>query len=83
MVPIQEMLAFLFFGLFIMVVPPVVCDADFMSVRTTMSTDYSGKRGDPAAKYFRESGPLALSVSRRDLQFKALRLLNVRALTKN
>ncbi|KAI1936618.1 mannosyltransferase [Ophidiomyces ophidiicola] len=31
------------------------CDADFMSVRTSMNTDYSGKMGDPADKYFHES----------------------------
>lgn len=29
-------------------------DADFMSVRTSMAKDYSGKGGDPAEKYFRE-----------------------------
>ena len=29
-------------------------DADFESVRTRLKKDYSGKRGDPAGKYFRE-----------------------------
>lgn len=29
-------------------------DADFMSVRTGLAKDYSGKGGDPAEKYFRE-----------------------------
>lgn len=29
-------------------------DADFMSVRTSLAKDYSGKGGDPADKYFRE-----------------------------
>ncbi|BDD59410.1 hypothetical protein MAP00_004618 [Monascus purpureus] len=30
-------------------------DADFMSVRTGLAKDYSGKGGDPAEKYFHES----------------------------
>jgi len=29
-------------------------DADFFSVRTKMTKDMSGKRGDPVEKYFRE-----------------------------
>jgi hypothetical protein len=29
-------------------------DADFFSVRTKMHKDMSGRRGDPAGKYFRE-----------------------------
>jgi hypothetical protein len=29
-------------------------DADFMSVRTKLAKDYSGKGGDPGDKYFRE-----------------------------
>lgn len=29
-------------------------DADFESVRTRLKKDYSGRRGDPVAKYFRE-----------------------------
>ena len=30
-------------------------DADFMSVRTRLTKDYSGKGGDPKDKYFHES----------------------------
>ncbi|GAD97148.1 mannosylphosphorylation protein (Mnn4), putative [Paecilomyces variotii No. 5] len=30
-------------------------DADFMSVRTSLAKDYSGKGGDPGEKYFHES----------------------------
>lgn len=30
-------------------------DADFASVRTRLSKDHSGKKGDPAGKYFHES----------------------------
>lgn len=29
-------------------------DADFMSVRTKLAKDYSGKGGDPGEKYFRK-----------------------------
>jgi hypothetical protein len=29
-------------------------DADFLSVRTKMTKDMSGRRGDPKGKYFRE-----------------------------
>jgi hypothetical protein len=36
-------------------------DADFFSVRTKMHTDMSGRRGDPAGKYFRESARQQLS----------------------
>ena len=36
----------------------VKADADFLSVRTRLKEDHSGKRGDPKAKYFRESGLL-------------------------
>jgi len=32
-------------------------DADFLSVRTKMHKDMSGRRGDPKDKYFRESLP--------------------------
>jgi len=54
MMPFHGKLTFLFFGLLFMVARLVVCDADFVSVRTTMNADYSGKKGDPAAKYFRK-----------------------------
>jgi hypothetical protein len=30
-------------------------DADFMSVRTRLKKDHSGKGGDPKEKYFHES----------------------------
>ncbi|OJJ47703.1 hypothetical protein ASPZODRAFT_131258 [Penicilliopsis zonata CBS 506.65] len=33
----------------------VRADADFMSVRTSLAKDYSGKGGDPGEKYFHES----------------------------
>lgn len=39
----------------------VKADADFLSVRTRLKKDHSGKGGDPKAKYFREPG-LLLSV---------------------
>jgi hypothetical protein len=32
----------------------VAADADFMSVRTQLAKDWSGKGGDPGDKYFRE-----------------------------
>lgn len=32
-------------------------DADFESVRSRMTKDSSGKRGDPKAKYYRQSHP--------------------------
>lgn len=45
------------FGLLAAAVRPVCGDADFMSVRTKLAKDYSGKGGDLAEKYFRESSP--------------------------
>jgi hypothetical protein len=36
-------------------------DADFLSVRTKMHKDMSGKGGDPKTKYFREWEPRVLS----------------------
>lgn len=41
-------------GLLAAAVGKVRGDADFMSVRTSLAKDYSGKGGDPAEKYFRE-----------------------------
>ena len=35
---------------------PVDGDADFESVRVRMTKDFSGRRGDPVGKYWRESG---------------------------
>ena len=35
-------------------VPVQKRDADFLSVRTKLHKDMSGKRGDPKGKYFRE-----------------------------
>ena len=32
-------------------------DADFFEVRTKMTKDMSGRKGDPSDKYFRESAP--------------------------
>ncbi|KMU74179.1 hypothetical protein CISG_10277 [Coccidioides immitis RMSCC 3703] len=49
------MVAAFLLAIWLLIVPPAVCDADFMSVRTSMNTDYSGKKGDPAEKYFHES----------------------------
>lgn len=39
--------------------PLVKADADFLSVRTRLKKDHSGKGGDPPAKYFRESSLLS------------------------
>lgn len=36
----------------------VKADADFLSVRTRLKQDHSGKGGDPKDKYFRKSGLL-------------------------
>jgi hypothetical protein len=33
-------------------------DADFLEVRTKMTKDMSGRKGDPKEKYFREFCPL-------------------------
>ncbi|KAL2012981.1 hypothetical protein VTN00DRAFT_506 [Thermoascus crustaceus] len=49
------MLVLGFLGLLAAAVRPVCGDADFMSVRTSLAKDYSGKGGDPAEKYFHES----------------------------
>lgn len=38
----------------------VKADADFLSVRTRLKQDHSGKGGDPKDKYFRESELLVL-----------------------
>lgn len=39
-------------------------DADFYSVRTQMHKDMSGRGGDPAEKYFRESFMVVCGLSR-------------------
>lgn len=51
------------YGVLATVAGPVVADADFMSVRTQLAKDWSGKGGDPASKYFRECPFLSLCVS--------------------
>lgn len=43
------------YGLVASVAGSVAADADFMSVRTQLAKDWSGKGGDPGDKYFRES----------------------------
>ncbi|KAH8700424.1 LicD family-domain-containing protein [Talaromyces proteolyticus] len=43
------------YGLLAVVAGSVAADADFMSVRTQLAKDWSGKGGDPAVKYFHES----------------------------
>lgn len=35
----------------------VAADADFESVRVGLTSDHSGKLGDPKEKYFRKVGP--------------------------
>ncbi|KAL6241539.1 mannosyltransferase [Rhinocladiella similis] len=47
---VRQCLAVLLFLL-----PFVLCDADFVDVRTNLDRDRSGKRGDPKDKYFHES----------------------------
>ncbi|KAK2740352.1 hypothetical protein FQN55_008933 [Onygenales sp. PD_40] len=49
------MLAFLFLTIWLAIARPARSHADFLSVRTGMETDYSGKGGDPGQKYFRRS----------------------------
>ncbi|WEW58876.1 mannosyltransferase [Emydomyces testavorans] len=49
------MVAAVWLVLWLFILRPSTCDADFMSVRTSMNTDYSGKNGDPAQKYFHEA----------------------------
>lgn len=51
------MLVNLFLALWLALLRPVLGDADFLSVRTSLNTDYSGFQGQPGSKYFRESSP--------------------------
>lgn len=49
------MLVHLFLGLWLALLQPVLGDADFLSVRTSLNTDYSGFQGQPGSKYFHEA----------------------------
>ena len=51
----RSQLAWVWLALLAYILPSalVVADADFESVRTTMTKDFSGKKGDPKQKYFR------------------------------
>ncbi|KAL1970707.1 hypothetical protein VTN77DRAFT_4351 [Rasamsonia byssochlamydoides] len=49
------MLIFWLCGFLAVVARLAYADADFMSVRTKLAKDYSGKGGDPGDKYFHES----------------------------
>jgi hypothetical protein len=42
------------YGLLTAAITPALADADFMSVRTKLAVDWSGKGREPAEKYFRE-----------------------------
>jgi hypothetical protein len=42
------------YGFLTAAIAPALADADFMSVRTKLAIDWSGKGSDPAEKYFRE-----------------------------
>lgn len=57
------MLVNLFLGLWLVaLLRPAFGDVDFLSVRTSLNTDYSGFQGRPGSKYFREY-PLRLNAS--------------------
>lgn len=49
------MLGFFFLGLWLVFTRPVLSDADFLSVRTSLDKDHSGKGGDKGVKYFHEA----------------------------
>jgi hypothetical protein len=54
------MLLYLLYGVLLAIAQPVLGenDVDYMSVRTKLATDFSGKGAEPGEKYFRSYSPL-------------------------